>query len=161
MLVLILSVYFAANGPELVAWLHQAVPSDRQRHVRFLVTVVNRVVGGYVRGTATLATIIAVLVGVGLWLLGVPYAAMLGVLAFFMEFIPVLGVFITGAAAVLLALFQGWQLRGSVRESAAPGVEHDEPGERGQSVEESNHGGFLPPELDVRVEPRNHDQVDR
>src|SRR5215212_2422479 len=109
-LILILSVYFAANGPELVAWLHQAVPVGRQRHVRFLVTVVNRVIGGYVRGTFTLASIIGVLVGLGLWLFGVPYAAMLGVLAFFMEFIPVLGVFITGAAAVLLALFQGWQL---------------------------------------------------
>jgi len=67
-------------------------------------------VGGYVRGTFTLATLIAVMVGVGLWLFGVPYAAMLGVLAFFMEFIPVLGVFITGAAAVFLALFQGWQI---------------------------------------------------
>jgi len=109
-LVLILSIYLAANGPDLVAWLHAEVPSDRQRHVRFLVTVVNRVVGGYVRGTVTLATLIAVMVGVGLWLLGVPYAAVLGVLAFFMEFIPILGVFITGAAAVLVALFQSWQL---------------------------------------------------
>jgi predicted PurR-regulated permease PerM len=109
-LILILSVYLAANGPDLVTWLNAAVPSNRRRHVRFLVTVVNRVIGGYVRGTFTLAAIIGILVGAGLWLLGVPYAAMLGVLAFFMEFIPVLGVFITGAAAVLLALFQGWQL---------------------------------------------------
>jgi len=110
LLILILSVYLAANGPELVDWLHQAVPPNNQRHVRFLVSVVNRVVGGYVRGTFTLATLIGVMVGVGLWLFGVPYAAMLGVLAFFMEFIPVLGVFITGAAAFLLALFHGWQL---------------------------------------------------
>jgi len=109
-LILILSIYFAANGPDFVAWLHAEAAADQQRHVRFLVTVVNRVVGGYVRGTFTLATLIAIMVGVGLWLFGVPYAAMLGVLAFFMEFIPVLGVFITGAAAVFLALFQGWQI---------------------------------------------------
>jgi predicted PurR-regulated permease PerM len=74
------------------------------------VTVVNRVIGGYIRGTFTLAALIGLMVGIGLWLFGVPYAAILGVLAFFMEFIPVLGVFITGTAAVLLALFQGWQL---------------------------------------------------
>jgi predicted PurR-regulated permease PerM len=109
-LILILSVYFAANGPELVNWLQNEVPADRRRHVRFFVTVVNRVIGGYVRGTFTLAALIGLMVGIGLWLFGVPYAAMLGVLAFFMEFIPVLGVFITGTAAVLLALFQGWQL---------------------------------------------------
>jgi len=109
-LILILSIYLAANGPRVVAWLHTEVPADGQRHVRFFVSVVNRVVGGYVRGTFTLAMLIAIMVGVGLWLFGVPYAAMLGVLAFFMEFIPVLGVFITGAAAVGLALFQSWQL---------------------------------------------------
>lgn len=109
-LILILSIYLAANGPRMVAWLHEEAPPDRRRHVRFFVSVVNRVVGGYVRGTFTLAALIAIMVGVGLWLFGVPYAGMLGVLAFFMEFIPVLGVFITGAAAVGLALFQSWQL---------------------------------------------------
>jgi len=109
-LVIMLSIYLAANGPELVSWLNAQVPADRRRHTRFLVTVVNRVVGGYVRGTFLLASLIGVLVGVGLWLLGVPYAAVLGVLAFFMEWIPVLGVFITGTVAVLLALFQGWQI---------------------------------------------------
>ncbi len=48
------------------------------------------------------------LVGVGMLVLRVPYAALLGVLAFFMEFIPIVGVIISGAVCVLLALFQGW-----------------------------------------------------
>jgi predicted PurR-regulated permease PerM len=68
-----------------------------------LVAVVNRVVGGYIRGVLTLAVLIGVLVGAGLAVLGVPYAVLLGVLAFFMEFIPVLGVFISGAAALIIA----------------------------------------------------------
>ena len=38
--------------------------------------------------------------------LGVSYAVLLGVLAFFMEFVPVLGVFISGAAALVIALVQ-------------------------------------------------------
>jgi predicted PurR-regulated permease PerM len=33
---------------------------------------------------------------------------LLGVLAFFMEFIPVIGVLISGTVCVLIALFQGW-----------------------------------------------------
>jgi predicted PurR-regulated permease PerM len=65
--------------------------------------VVNRVVGGYIRGVLTLALLIGVLVGLGLAILGVPYAVLLGVLAFFMEFVPVLGVFISGAASVVIA----------------------------------------------------------
>jgi predicted PurR-regulated permease PerM len=39
--------------------------------------------------------------------LRVPYALLLGVVAFFMEFIPILGVFISGALCVLIALTQG------------------------------------------------------
>jgi predicted PurR-regulated permease PerM len=42
--------------------------------------------------------------------LQVRYALLLGILAFFMEFIPVLGVIISGAVCVLIALFQGWVL---------------------------------------------------
>jgi predicted PurR-regulated permease PerM len=104
-LVLILSVYLAANGPRLAQWLQRETP-DRQRHrTRLAVAVINRVVGGYVRGTITLALLIGALVGVGLAILQVPYAVLLGVLAFFMEFIPVLGVFISGAASLVVALF--------------------------------------------------------
>jgi predicted PurR-regulated permease PerM len=43
-------------------------------------------------------------------ILHVHYAALLGVLAFFMEFIPIVGVLISGAVCVLIALFQGWVL---------------------------------------------------
>jgi predicted PurR-regulated permease PerM len=65
-----------------------------------------RVLGGYVRGVFSLAVLIGVLVGAGLAVLGVPYAMLLGVLAFFIEFVPILGVFISGAAALIIAVVQ-------------------------------------------------------
>ncbi|MBV9577477.1 MAG: AI-2E family transporter [Chloroflexi bacterium] len=104
-LVLILSVYLAANGTRIAEWLKTETPSGSTRYrSRLLVTVVSRVVGGYIRGVLLLALLVGVLVGVGLAVLGVPYAVLLGVLAFFMEFIPVLGVFISGAAALIIAI---------------------------------------------------------
>jgi len=69
---------------------------------------VNQVVGGYVRGTLILATLIGVLVGFGMALLHVRYALLLGILAFFMEFVPVLGVMVSGVVCVAVALFTGW-----------------------------------------------------
>jgi predicted PurR-regulated permease PerM len=103
-LVLILSVYLAANGTRVAHWLQTETPSGSTRYrAHLLVAVVSRVVGGYIRGVLLLALLIGVLVGGGLALLGVPYAVLLGVLAFFMEFIPVLGVFISGAAALAIA----------------------------------------------------------
>jgi predicted PurR-regulated permease PerM len=103
-LVLILSIYLAANGPKIVHWLRRETPRGQQYHAQQLVVMVNRVIGGYVRGVLVLALLIGALVGLGMAVLGVPYAVLLGVLAFFMEFIPVLGVFISGAASVAIAL---------------------------------------------------------
>ena len=40
--------------------------------------------------------------------IGVPYALLLGVLGFILEFIPVLGTLVSGAICVLLALTRGW-----------------------------------------------------
>ncbi len=102
--VMILSIYFALDGARIAHWLKTETPGDRARaRAQIMVVVINRVVGGYVRGVLTLALLIGVLVAVGLAVLGVPYAMLLGVLAFFMEFVPVLGVFISGVAAVSVA----------------------------------------------------------
>jgi predicted PurR-regulated permease PerM len=51
-----------------------------------------------------------VLVGVGMQILGVPYALLLGVLSFILEFIPILGTLASGLICVLLALTKGWVL---------------------------------------------------
>lgn len=107
-LVLILSVYLAASGPRLVRWLHEQAPTGQRRRTTILIGIVNQVVGGYIRGTLILATLVGVLVGVGMALLHVRYALLLGILAFFMEFVPVLGVMVSGAVCVVVALVTGW-----------------------------------------------------
>jgi predicted PurR-regulated permease PerM len=109
-LVLILSIYLLANGPRVVSWVREQAPRSQRRRANLLIAIVNQVVGGYVRGTLTMALLIGVLVGGGMGVLGVRYALLLGILAFFMEFVPVLGVLISGAVCVVVALFQGWLL---------------------------------------------------
>ncbi len=109
-LVLMLSIYLTANGPAVRAWIQAQTPPEHRRRTRILTAIVNRVVGGYVRGTLTLALLVGALVAAGMGVLQVRYALLLGVLAFFMEFVPILGVFISGAVCVGVALFQGWVL---------------------------------------------------
>jgi predicted PurR-regulated permease PerM len=65
-------------------------------------------VGGYIRGQLSLAVLVGLLVGVGMALFHVPYALLLGVVAFVLEFIPILGTLASGAICTLLALTQGW-----------------------------------------------------
>ena len=68
------------------------------------------VLGGYIRGTAMIAAIDATLIGIGLWILGVPLAFPLAILIFLGAFIPFVGATISGLVAVLVAFADdGWE----------------------------------------------------
>jgi putative heme transporter len=69
------------------------------------------VLGGFVRGTALIAAIDASLIGLGLWILGVPLAFALAVLVFMGAFVPFVGAFVSGLVAALVAFADGgWEL---------------------------------------------------
>jgi len=64
----------------------------------------SQVLGGYVRGTATVAAVDAVLIGLGLFIVGVPLALPLALVVFIGAFIPVVGATAAGILAALVAL---------------------------------------------------------
>jgi predicted PurR-regulated permease PerM len=106
--VAMLSIYFLIDGARVMRWLRDNLPL--QQRSLFLLDTLQHVVGGYIRGQFTLSFLIGLLVGLGMALLQVPHPILLGVLAFFLAFVPVLGTFISAAACILLALTQnqGW-----------------------------------------------------
>jgi predicted PurR-regulated permease PerM len=60
--------------------------------------------GGYVRGVIINMFVIGTLSGVAVWLLGLPFALLLGVFAGLNEFIPLVGPFLGAAPAVIIGL---------------------------------------------------------
>ena len=107
-LVAVLSIYLLIDGARVSNWLRRNMPQQQQGRMRFLLDTLQRVVGGYLRGQLLLCGLLGFLVGIGMQLIGVPYALLLGVLAFIFGFIPVLGTLASGAICVLLALPLGW-----------------------------------------------------
>ncbi|TMF47539.1 MAG: AI-2E family transporter [Chloroflexi bacterium] len=107
-LVAVISIYLLAGGARVSNWLRGNMPDQLQGRMRLLLDTLQRVVGGYIRGQLLLCGLIGILVGVGMQVIGVPFALLLGVLAFVLEFIPVLGTLVSGAICVLLALTKGW-----------------------------------------------------
>lgn len=107
-IIAVMSIYLLLDGGRVTQWLRTGMPLMERSRVNFLLDTLQRIVGGYIRGQLLLATLIGLLVGIGMTLFHVPYAVLLGVLAFILEFIPVLGTLISGAICVLLALTQGW-----------------------------------------------------
>jgi predicted PurR-regulated permease PerM len=108
--VAVMSIYLLIDGRRATNWLRQNMPRRQRGRIRFLLDTLQRVVGGYIRGQLFLWTLIGLLVGIGMQILGVPYALLLGVLAFFLKFIPVLGTLVSGAICVLFVLTKGWLL---------------------------------------------------
>jgi predicted PurR-regulated permease PerM len=109
-LVLVLSIYLLVDGARFGEWLHTTAPLKQRAGVVFLLTSVQTVVGGYIRGQLILSTLIGLVVGLGMFALQVPYAILLGLLAFTLEFIPTVGTLTSGVVCVVVAATQSWLL---------------------------------------------------
>jgi predicted PurR-regulated permease PerM len=105
---LTLSIYFLYDLPRLGQAALRAFPEPYQPLVAELAHKLDRSVGGYVRGQLLVAFLVGLLVGVGLWLVGVPLAASLGFLAGVFNLIPFVGVIVSGVPALLLAATGGF-----------------------------------------------------
>ncbi|GAA1256658.1 AI-2E family transporter [Pseudonocardia aurantiaca] len=97
-------VFFLTGGLQIWQFLLRGVPSG----VRTRVDVAGRrglaALVSYARATMVVAVVDAVVVGIGLAVLGVPLAVPLAALVFLGAFIPIIGAVVAGAVAVLIAL---------------------------------------------------------
>jgi putative heme transporter len=106
-LVVALLYFILRDGRALWRGIVARVPERDRRRVDRAGEHAWRVLGGYVRGTAMIAAIDATLIGIGLWILGVPLAFALAVIIFLGSFIPFVGATLSGLIAVLVALADG------------------------------------------------------
>jgi predicted PurR-regulated permease PerM len=109
-LVVVLSIYLLIDGARLGKWLRATAPLQQRGQVVFVIRSVQFVVGGYIRGQLLLSTLIGLVVGLGMFALQVPFALLLGVLAFALEFIPTVGTLTSGVVCVAVAATQSWLL---------------------------------------------------
>jgi predicted PurR-regulated permease PerM len=110
LLLFMLSIYFVIDGPRMIRWLRFKTPISQRDTINFLLQALDQSLGGYFRGSLLLALIGALGTGLGLALLHIPYASLLGVLFFFLYFVPVVGSYVIEALCILAALPQGWMV---------------------------------------------------
>jgi predicted PurR-regulated permease PerM len=104
LLTLVLVFFYVKDGPVLWAWAVRLFPQSVRRRVDEAGHRSWSVLGAYVRGQALVATVDAVFIGLGLAILGMPLVLPLAVLTFVAAFVPIVGAFMAGAAAVLIGL---------------------------------------------------------
>ena len=105
--VLIIAVYLSADSDRYFRAIGGLAPHDYEDDVFELGRRLNRAWSDYVRGQGVMVLVIGFTTFVVTWLLGVPGALFLGVIAGLLEVIPTFGPIISTIPAVLIALFQG------------------------------------------------------
>jgi predicted PurR-regulated permease PerM len=103
-LALVLCFFFLKDGPRWVPWLSAQTGPRAARHVAALSYKTWSTLSEFIRQQALVGFIDAFFIGLGLWILDVPLVLPLAVLTFFGGFIPIIGAFVAGAFAVLIAL---------------------------------------------------------
>jgi predicted PurR-regulated permease PerM len=103
-LAVVLAFFYLKDGPKFVPWVSGWVGHRAAPHVIELSVRSWRTLSGFIKAQAFVGLVDAVGIGIGLAVLGVPLALPLAVLVFFGAFIPIVGAFVAGALAALVAL---------------------------------------------------------
>jgi predicted PurR-regulated permease PerM len=103
-LALFLMFFFLKDGPRFLPWLARQLPGRLATDVPTVAERGWETLGSFVRSQAAVGLLDAVLIGLGLWVLGVPLVLPLAVLTFVSAFVPIIGALFAGFVAVLIAL---------------------------------------------------------
>lgn len=103
LLVLIFAMYFVADGPRIYRWLRAFLPPPQRERVDTAAQEITDVVGHYVIGQAITSALCGTFAFLVLWLLRVPNAGLLAILAAVFDVLPLIGFFLFAIPAVALA----------------------------------------------------------
>lgn len=103
-LMVVVLFFFLKDGPQIWSFLTRPFEGEWYARVQRAGAKSVDTFGAYVRGTAAVAAVDAIGIGIGLFVLGVPLAFPLTILVFLLAFIPIVGATVAGILASLVAL---------------------------------------------------------
>jgi predicted PurR-regulated permease PerM len=108
-LMLFIAFFLLKDGAKIWTWLIKGLRPEPRRRVNLAGETAWRTLVAYVRGTTLIAAIHALFIGLALWILGIPLLVPFIVLVFLAAFLPLVGILVVGALAILVALAtKGW-----------------------------------------------------
>lgn len=97
-----ITFYFMKDGSRMVHSFVKLYPSSYQGQLQQVFNEIEHVLSRYIRGQILMSCIIAVLTFLGMWIMGVPYPMVIGLLAAITEWIPIVGPIVGAIPAILL-----------------------------------------------------------
>lgn len=96
--------YFLKDREKVRESFVEIFPTDTQIHVVYVLRILNRIIGAYVRAQFTLAAVVWVFISIGLMLMGVKYAVLLGAVAGIFELVPIVGAWLAVIPTIIVVL---------------------------------------------------------
>lgn len=109
LLVMVAGVYLALEPGKSRDGVLGLFPLDRRDRMREVLNACGAALKGWLRAQLLAMTLVGLLTGVGLVLIGVPSPVALGVLTGLLDFVPIVGPIAATIPAVLMAATVGWQ----------------------------------------------------
>lgn len=106
LVVLVVSFYLSLSRGTLDDFLTSIMPSQFEARIHGLWIRAQKKMGRWLQAQLLLSVFMAVVVGIGLWILGVKYAFLIAIVVGILEIVPFVGPIVAGGLAVLLALSQ-------------------------------------------------------
>lgn len=104
LLALVTAFFFLADGRRLWSWVLGLLPSTQHARTDRAAGRAWEALQAYIRTQAVVAAVDAAGIGLGAWLLGLPYVEAIVLIVFLTAFVPIVGAFLSGGLAVLVAL---------------------------------------------------------
>jgi predicted PurR-regulated permease PerM len=101
---IVVTFFLLKDGPRFIPWLRGVLGRPAAPHAAEILERIWSTLGGFIRTQALVSLVDAVLIGIGLVILGVPLAYALAIITFIGGFVPIVGAFVAGGLAVLIAL---------------------------------------------------------
>ncbi len=107
----ILAVYILMDLKKFQSSGLELTPPRYRPEVAYVGGEVGTAMGSFVRGQLLVALLVGIASSFGMWLIGLPFWLLIGIISGFLNLIPFLGPFVGGALAALVALLNGdvWQ----------------------------------------------------
>ncbi len=104
LVIVVLTFFFLKDGRRFLPWVRRISGRRAGEHLTELFTRIWTTVSGFLRVQMLVSAVDAILIGLGLAILGIPLWPALTILTFFGGLIPIVGAVAVGALAVLVAL---------------------------------------------------------
>jgi len=107
---LILSFYLTVNRAGVEKFLRIILPIIYEDYIVGIYLRARKKMGRWLQGQILLMLVVGAATTIGLWILGVKYSLILGILAGVLEIVPIVGPIFSGTIAFLVAISESWIL---------------------------------------------------